>query len=784
MEEEFNTPRRGPCAFFHFERPRLNSLFIQAIKYPLVTICAGAGYGKTGAVHDFSQQYRDDTAWIQVSERDNVGARFWENYTNTMSRINRPFANAIGKLGFPDNINKLSQYLTLSRYHTGKKPRIIVMDDFHFISNPLVIRFVESAFLNMHPESSLFLVSRCPPRINTANLVSRGRVFGMSEEDLCFTGDELAQYFSRLNISLKPENLHGILQDTGGWAFAVNLIARSHAKELSYTVSYTRSEMKADILRLMETKIWDGISGRLKNFLLRLSLLGHLSFELVALLAGPEEDLIAELELQQVLVRRAGYINAYLIHPLFLEFLATKVELLSAEEKQKTYVIAGEWCDKNGFKIDAVSYYEKIGDYKSIVNIFAALPAQIPEDIARYVVLIIERAPPQVFDTVLLLASTHLRAIMSQGFWQRAHELAEFYEEKYLKLPKEDPFRQVALANIYYCWAVTRASMNLIDDYHDFDFYFKKMDDCFLRPVEPGNFIKSCPGPWVCANGSMRKGTPEEYIGALSRSATYLARCFKGLATGEDDLAWGELRFYQGDIYAAETFITRALDRARERQQFELIHRALFYSMRIAVFRGDYQKADQALKEINVQLDEFDYYNRFTNYDISLAWYYYIMDMPEKVPEWIQEEFSPYIYAAFIENFANQAKARYCYMTSNYPPLLAYIKEMKERESYLYGRLEMLAIEACVHFKMKNRDKARFVLKEAYETALPNDLVMPFIELGEDMRSLAAFALKEPCGISPFWLENIIGNSSNYASRLNRMIAKHKQTGGMTKNRS
>jgi len=129
---------------FHFERSRLNKLFTGAVKHPLVLVCAGAGYGKTNAVHDFAEKSHITTIWLQVSERDNVGARYWENYTHAMAQVNVPFANAIGKLGFPDTLDKLNQFQALVRKYVGIKQRIVVMDDLHLIENPAVIRFVDS----------------------------------------------------------------------------------------------------------------------------------------------------------------------------------------------------------------------------------------------------------------------------------------------------------------------------------------------------------------------------------------------------------------------------------------------------------------------------------------------------------------------------------------------------------------------------------------------------------------------------------------------------------------
>ncbi|MCL2196706.1 MAG: hypothetical protein FWB77_03740, partial [Treponema sp.] len=368
---------------FHFERSRLNNTFMEAMKYPLISICAGAGYGKTTAAGDFVKSYQANTVWVQLSERDNVGARFWENFSHSMAQINNEFSSSIKKLGFPDTAEKLKQYLTFQIKFADKKRRIIVFDDCHCIENPVVIRFVEEAIRNLPPVTNLFIISRSTPRLNIAGLTSSDQIFEVNEDILRFTESELAQYFRSQGISLKPDTLRSIWQDTEGWAFALNYIARSYKKAPGYE-GYLRNAMKTNIFRFMETEIWDTISARLKNFLVRLSLIDHLSVELISQLGGTDEGLVTELEKQNDYVRRDSYINAYLIHPLFLEFMATKQDILSSELKRETYSIAGVWCNKNGFKIDALSYFEKIEDYNAIVGMFIGSPAEIPFDISCY----------------------------------------------------------------------------------------------------------------------------------------------------------------------------------------------------------------------------------------------------------------------------------------------------------------------------------------------------------------------------------------------------------------
>jgi LuxR family maltose regulon positive regulatory protein len=715
---------------------------------------------------------------MQLSEMDNINARFWENFSRTVAQVNVPFSKAIDKLGFPDSKEKISQYMTITNELVLKKQRVIIFDDFHNIENPAIIRFLEECLvLKMPPGTSVVLLSRSTPHINTAGLVSRGLMFNIGENDLRFTENELSQYFKSIDISLPLEHMREIMQDTEGWVFAINLIARSYQKAPGYG-GYLRNAMKTNIFKLMEMEIWNDISEALQNFLIRLSLIGHLSIDLIALLAEDNGELIAELEKQNAYVRRDNYINAYLIHSLFLEFLVTKQTSLSEEEKRKTYDIAGTWCNKNGFKIDALSYFEKNADYDSIVSVLNTLSSQIPQEIANYASIILDHAPPEAFTTVEYLATMHLSTYICQGLWDKSLELMKYYEGIFLKMPAKDPFRKHALGTLYNSWGHLRALMSIIDDKYDFDIYFEKFCKNFPLPINMKRLYNHCPGPWIIAVGTSRKGAPEEYIESLTRTNEILSRYFNGVHPGEDELAWGELKFYQGDYPGAETNIIRALEHARRHKQFEIIHRSLILTVRLGVAQGNYPKAEQALKEMKSQLDESQYINRYTNYDITIAWYYCILGIPESIPDWLKEGFSPYVHAAFTENFGNQMKAWYCYTTRNFPPVLSYIKEMKQRESFLFGRAEMLAMEACIHYKMKNKNLAFEALQEAYNTASPNDIIMPFIELGKDMRTLTTAALKEspsPLKIPKAWLENINRKSASFAKQQVHLITEYRK---------
>jgi LuxR family maltose regulon positive regulatory protein len=500
-----------------------------------------------------------------------------------------------------------------------------------------------------------------------------------------------------------------------------------------------------------------------------------LSADLINQLAGNDKEIIDELEKQNAYVRWDSYTNAYLIHHLLLEFLSTKQESLSDEQKKETYAIAGDWCTQNGFKIDALSYYEKTGNYQSIVSILNEFTTQIPHDIAQYAAAVLDNAPPETPDNVKFFAEIHLRTYMCQGLWQKSLELVKYYEEKFLKLPDDSNVKRHIMSRIYNCWAYIRGLMSVTDDIFDFDIYTEKACKFIPETDDTGKFDPYYTGAWINCAGSSRKGSPQEYVAAAIRNQDHLLQSFlKGFMAGEPELAQGELEFYRGDTNCAAPHIDLALKQARSGRQFELIHRALFYSLRIAASNGNFLLTEQLIKDTKTLLDETDYINRFVDCDLSLSWYYCFLGLPAKASDWLKDDFSPYIHAGFIENFANQIKARYCYVTRNFTPLLSYIEQMKKRESFLFGRVEMLAMEACIHYQMKNKKKAFAAFEEAYKTASPNEIVMPFIEMGKDMRTLTSAMLKESNKIIPAsWLDNINHKSATYAKRRSHIIAKY-----------
>ncbi|MDR1692989.1 MAG: LuxR C-terminal-related transcriptional regulator [Oscillospiraceae bacterium] len=767
-----------PNQFFETDktivRPRVNKLLEEAVKRPLTVVRAGTGEGKTRAVYDFTRAY--PTAWMQLSGPDNAGSRFWAKYIQVISGWNERFAEHCKAAGFPDTEDRINRHLNARKRHTPERKVLIVLDDVHLIKHPDVLRFLERGLLTAEENTSVILICRDLPGF----LERRRPVPDITEEDLRFTESELAFCLGPGNAS--PQNIHEIMADTKGWAFSVSLVARSLRRAPGYA-GYVRNGMRQNVFTLMETEVYEKSSPQLRRFLVRLTLIDHLSEELISRLAGYDAELLGELRRLNAYIRFDSFINAYLIHHLFWDFLTARRGILTEGEITETYRLTADWCAQNGFHVDALTYYEKVGDYPAIIRVLNSLPVQLPYDIALCAAGIFERAPEEFAYSVEDFAVTHLRMSVNLCRWTETPPLMRRYEENLDRLPDFDRAR--TLGGLCYSFATFRALMGTADGKIDFQDYYAKMDECLSvaeRPFGRDLYADTPIGFWASLAGSSRAGAPQEYCAAAERSVRVIGRHFPGAAAGLDILCRGELSFYQGDIPAAERTVTEALTLARKNGQFEVMHKALFDLLRMALGQGSHRKAGLILNDIDALRGESGYIHRFVNYDMALAWFFCALRRPVSAPSWLQEDFSSYRHAYFLENTANQLKARVCYNTGAYSKLLTYISEMKRRESILYGRIELLALEACCYLRLKDRASALTALRDAYREASPNNILTPFAELGRDMRTLAAAGLRDPgCEVPAEWLAKVMRKSATFAKTQSLMIAAYEKDSGQTR---
>jgi LuxR family maltose regulon positive regulatory protein len=250
---------------------------------------------------------------------------------------------------------------------------------------------------------------------------------------------------------------------------------------------------------------------------------------------------------------------------------------------------------------------------------------------------------------------------------------------------------------------------------------------------------------------------------------------------GADTLARTELAFFRGDMAGAEQFAMLTLQRAREWNQYEVENRVLYYLLRINLARGNHEAIPGIFRQLEALLDEVHYVNRFTYHDVATGWYYAQIGQTDKVASWLKNDFEGSDLNSMNLGLEVLVKAKCHLNEKRYPAALAALAAMETRNNqydagdFILGRISMKALEAVCRYHIKEKQAAFAALKEAWSLANQNALIMPFTELGKDMRALADAAIKDKVPDLPQdWIEMIRRNAANYAKKLFAMAEQYR----------
>ncbi|MDR3335002.1 MAG: LuxR C-terminal-related transcriptional regulator [Treponema sp.] len=774
----------------YLERPRIDRLLEKAVQSPFITVVASAGYGKTQAVSSFLQKSKVMTIWLQLSEWDNLGWRFWENFTRSISLYNPGIAARFMELGFPNTERQFDRYLDLAS--EAIKPNmkyVFVFDDFHCIREKPILRVLEWSSRIPYTRISIIIISRTEPALNTISFLSKGLLVPITEDELRFTQDEMIAYFQLLGLKLPAALIPSLYEDTEGWAFAVSFAGLSLEKEHT-GVGHIRSSMWINIFRLIEAEFFTTLPQEVQKYLIKLSLIDHWPSELLRELAIPEstdERVMDEMKKLSSFIRYDAYLHTYRMHHLFREYLNEKQGELSREEKQAVYDKTAQWCLRNNLKMDAAAYYEKAEDYQGIITVMYSFPLALPKGVARYFLEMVERILETLDETgeapIILRYIVHVRLLVNLRRFEEAIEESQRTIQKFKNLPSS-PLSCRVLAMNYNNLGIIMTLICIFTKDYDFVRYFEQANQYYSKNpfVPPGPMTSVTVGSYVCrVSYPASPGEFDRAIEAMASSIPYTANSMNGCFYGIDDLSRSELAYFQGDIKRAEQCARQAIYKARKKEQYEIETRGLFFLLRINLHTGVVQ--EEIFRQLDAQLEITAYQNRYTLYDLVSGWFYTQIGQPGRLATWLRDDFEESDVHSMIYELENLVKIKCHIAEKRYHQALTSLKNEKKWPGgveFLFGKLEKLVLEAVCRYHLKEKkEKAFRVLEAAYLMATSNGLEMPFIELGQDMYTLAGAALQAGTSvIPPAWLERIQKNASAYWKKLLVVVEKDRKQQG------
>lgn len=373
----------------------------------LVLLCAPAGFGKTVAMLQLCQMYdsrETATAWLCLDEGDNDVDRFLDGFAASLSKVTK-------------NVKKSSQSIhhssDIAQWISGvvaesTRPLVLFFDGFETLKNPVVISLIMRG-VGILPEGSKMIIgSRTSPDLGLSGLRAKGRLLELSADELRFSEHETVRFLNdhRL-LDLSAGDLRHLHEITEGWPAALWLLSlglSSRRDVAGFINSFSGAD--AALAAYIADDVLAVLPERLRNFLLRISILEELTPEVCEAVTGCSDSaaLLRVLEIKNIFIRPVvGRENTYAFYSLFRDFLIDQLQRGFGDELPRLHRAACElylsqqrWaraishalkCNDPGYATTLLSRHAdrflQGGRIRLLASFIGSLPASVLSDDTR-----------------------------------------------------------------------------------------------------------------------------------------------------------------------------------------------------------------------------------------------------------------------------------------------------------------------------------------------------------------------------------------------------------------
>lgn len=342
-------------------REHLLNRFQDLLDYKLINITAPAGYGKTSLLVDAAHQLDMPVCWYTIDALDNDPQRFIIHF---LAAIFERFPTLVQIT--PQSLESLSSLAELvaplinAIYATVREHFMIVLDDFHLITNREVIEFVDHFVQFVDENCHVVIASRQLISLPSLVLfVGRSEVGGLGMADLSFNPVDIQKLIAQnYNITLSRDKADELAEATEGWITGLLLSAQTLWQNMVNRMQLAQVS-GVGVYDYLAHQVLEQQPESVQDFLLRTALLEEFNAGLCEQVFGPATyvdghnwaSLIQLVLNNNLFVLPVDHDSTTLrYHQLFQEFLQNKFKRENLAEAQQIllaladyYTGVGEW---------------------------------------------------------------------------------------------------------------------------------------------------------------------------------------------------------------------------------------------------------------------------------------------------------------------------------------------------------------------------------------------------------------------------------------------------------
>jgi LuxR family transcriptional regulator, maltose regulon positive regulatory protein len=390
-----------------FSRTRLFKLLDEHLEYPAAWISASAGSGKTTLVASYLAEKNLPSIWYQMDEGDGDIATFFY-YTGRAAAKAAPRKKPLPLLTpeYLQGINAFTARYFENLYSRLKTPFVIVFDNCQLIPSESLLYQVLCTGMEILPEGvKVICISREDPPAQFARLRANNCLRAMDSHAIQFTVEESGSLM-RLNgfEGASEETAQTLHVRTGGWAAGLMLmLEQARVKGLDSIFS---SELATEqVFDYFANELFKKIDTELKEFFVKTSFLPKMTVAMARELTGNmrSNDILNYLYKNHFFTQRDTQAQPfYQYHPLFREFLKSRVnDLMTEEQVLATRRTSARILEQAGQTEDAVAVLAETKDWENLIPlILANAQAIVQQGRSETLEGWLKALPPQLLDEV------------------------------------------------------------------------------------------------------------------------------------------------------------------------------------------------------------------------------------------------------------------------------------------------------------------------------------------------------------------------------------------------
>jgi LuxR family maltose regulon positive regulatory protein len=777
-----------PLTEDYIPRQRLGERLKQVDQRPLTLVSAPAGYGKSTLLSAWLNEWACPGIWLSLDERDNDLGSFAGYMVAAIRTLYPIFGEKMLAILDGAIIPNASTYVQMlcTELESLEEGIVLILDDYGSISSDDVHAFIEELLRHPHPHIHLVLLTRHDPPLPLSDWRARNLIVEIRSHELRFSLEETTRFLQQAMDGQLDEAMIAILNDiTEGWAAGLRLAALSflHKGDLQEQIGKLDGS-NMYIAEYLVSQVLTRLPAETQTFILQSSILDQFSAPLCQAVVALDFSLARTQKILQELSRDNIFTVAldnrgewFRYHQLFQQFL----QLRLADENSATDVAAlhnraSAWFAENGLIEDALKHAFSAGNMDAAVEMVAAnrqdmMNQEHHQRLARWLKMfpqeIIDNSPDLLllqgrFAQILrfdaaelsrviarvdsLVPRLQLEAVRAQRLLAENDALrsAKYYfamEPLKAQLCCQNALGVLPLAWYSlrsYCWIYGAVALQMSGDLSGAYEWIaraqredlKVRDGPQARNTSSAGFVG-----WIAADLRSMQNVGEhmlEIISGDSRQqshgwAHYFLAC---------------VHYHRNELDRAERHARQVFDRRYTNHSRASIYSAFILAL-IEHARGKPEAVQAMTAEVSALAAEI----RSTPFTIMVQSFRAELAVQQgqaqEVYLWAEQAYAHMQLSVMPFFYAPQMTIPKVMIAANMPgslvlaaDCLQQLHELAESTFNVRILIEVLALEALVHFAQGDKETALSTMKRSLSLALPGGFIRLYVDLGEKMAEL------------------------------------------------